>query len=252
MDDHMRCDETDPQGCRRCRPKVMDLCCDICNPAELEAAMLTLTVARPARAPAKSHIKPYSKTQVHFNLRGKIFEWRRENATKKLGAMAIRKYGPELFLPDQLVDRIVDCSQYGKITSLEHLLKETHWRKDRVTEFGDSLLNMLQSNPINPTAPLANELILAKAPVKERRCGVCGQTGHNRELFFLAEVKSLTVSPGANALCPSKVSTQAASHSHNNENVNPFLVFATVLPSAILPPTASSSRLSIASQHNPS
>lgn len=194
-DDHMKCDETNPLGCPRCCPKLTDICCDICNPTELQDRLTTLTIARPTRAPPKSHIKPYTKTLVHFNLRDKIFEWRLENAVKKLGVLAIRKYGPELFLSDQLVDRIVDCAHHGKITLCDHLLKETHWRKDRVDEFGESLLTVLRSLPLSLAAPVNSALpsISAKAPVKERRCGACGITGHNRGFVHSHSAHFLTV-----------------------------------------------------------
>src|SRR5271154_2150491 len=75
---HLLCDDSTPDGCQRCKPKVSRLCCDLCNPAAFTDLTTATVSSKSARAPAKSHIKAYDMANADWNLKQTLLDWRKE------------------------------------------------------------------------------------------------------------------------------------------------------------------------------
>ncbi|KAJ6545115.1 hypothetical protein B0H10DRAFT_2132829 [Mycena sp. CBHHK59/15] len=91
-------------------------------------------------------------------------------------------------MPDEVLQRIIDCSHFHKITSAADLVRETRWH--RVVEDGDRVLSLISTHkPVPPPEPLvfnaplraldtnsaASTPKISKAP---RQCRACFQLGH--------------------------------------------------------------------------
>ncbi|KIJ96062.1 hypothetical protein K443DRAFT_10882 [Laccaria amethystina LaAM-08-1] len=186
--DHLRCDDSTPGGCLRCKPKVHDICCDLCHPAAFEKFKAPL-LPKPAKQPSKSHVKPYTMTLKDRHLQDALFDWRDIKALLKFKPAIVENFGPGLFISDDIITRIVDCAQAGKILTVTHLIKETSWRDDWAKEFGPSLLLLVHEHypPPAPTAStgtmegttLADAQLPAPRKRAPQRCSACQELGHN-------------------------------------------------------------------------
>jgi hypothetical protein len=177
---HLLCDDSNSDGCQRCRPKPTRLCCDLCSPHAFDNLTST-AVPKPAKVPAKSHIKPYMMTTSDLELKRAILEWRQQQMVAKFGALLARKYGAKYLLSEDLVQRIVDCAHASKITSVESIEKETHWNGAK--EHGILLLAVIKAHvPACPQPPAGNSLASGVASTnrapKKHRCGRCNGEGH--------------------------------------------------------------------------
>lgn len=130
QDDHMFCDNNNPEGCARCKPKACTPCCDLCSPELLELFNNIATVSQPARAPCRSSTKAYTPTQADNDLKNTLIAWRKVKAPLILGNLAFRRFGVQPFLSNEIIQRIVDCAHMNKIRTVNDLVKETRWRPD--------------------------------------------------------------------------------------------------------------------------
>jgi hypothetical protein len=188
--DHLRCDDSTPDGCPRCKPKVHDICCDLCHPAAFEKFKAPI-VLKPAKQPSKSHIKPYTMTLKDHDLQDALFDWRDVKALLKFKPAIVENFGPGLFISDDIITRIVDCAQTGKILTVTQLIKETSWRDDWAKEFGSSLLLLIHEHYPPPAPPASSStstmegttLADAQPPAPRKRapqrCSACQELGHN-------------------------------------------------------------------------
>lgn len=115
--------------------------------------------------------------QADRDFKRALFSWRDEHALVALGAVAVREWGPTAFMSDDTVQRLVDCFHADKLPSVAAIGRETQWREDRVTEFGDNILALVDQ--YRPPPPPVEPVI--RGP---RLCGSCRQPGHNREFYF--------------------------------------------------------------------
>ena len=125
------------------------------------------------------------------DLQDALFDWQDVNALKKFKPSVVETLGPGLFLSDDIIARVVDCAHFSKLHTIPQLIKETSWREDWATEFGESLLSVVHHHypPLLPP-PLIVEGSVAvneessaalprkRAPVK---CSACLQLGHISE-----------------------------------------------------------------------
>lgn len=122
--------------------------------------------------------------------------WRHEQATAVLGKYKVRKWGVILFMSDEIVQRIVDCAHNGKISTAEHIAKETRWRRDYVDRCAASLLAVIavhapQPPPIAAPAPAsrvldtlaANEPSIDAPAKRVTRCSACKTLGHTSKFL---------------------------------------------------------------------
>jgi len=190
--DHLRCDDSTPDSCLRCKPKVHDICCDLCHPAAFEKFKAPI-LPKPTKQPLKSHIKPYTMTLKGHNLQDALFDWRDIKALLKFKPAIVENFGPGLFISDDIITRIIDCAQAGKILMVTQFIKETSWRDDWANEFGPSLLLLVHEH-YPPPAPTASTRAIEgaaladvqpPAPRKQapQRCSACQELGHNSMLI---------------------------------------------------------------------
>ena len=142
--------------------------------------------SRSARAPAKSHIKPYDVADTDRDLKQMLLDWRKQMMVAKFGSVVARKYGGKYFLADDLVQRLVDCVHASKISSVESIEKETHW--SRVKEHGALLLDVMRPYLLAPSVTPSDPRALPEGQMpghsvgvqmqRKRRCGKCNSEGH--------------------------------------------------------------------------
>ncbi|KAF7981237.1 hypothetical protein HWV62_34599 [Athelia sp. TMB] len=195
---HLQCDTSKPSGCTRCAPHSSDLCCDICNPEHFQSLFISPTPIKSTRVPNRSSVKTYSATRMDKDLKEALRVWRHEQAVSVLGKFKVRKWGVLLFMSDETVQRIVDCVHIAKISTIEHIAKETRWRRDYLDRCAVSLLALIEAHSPQPPPPpppppavaarasrVLNALAVTEqnigAPAKRApRCSACKALGHTK------------------------------------------------------------------------
>jgi hypothetical protein len=199
--DHNECNRKSLQGCSRCKPRHVSWCCDLCNPDQFKW-ISDFTFPKPPRAKPRSKLDPYEVTDDDRCLKKLLLDWRVDEAKRVMGAAAVKEYGPWPFMPNEVLNRLVDCSHYNKITSLTALRVETQWLEKWVTRCGDRLMAILEPFNRPPPAPNTNSTLASHKKLHTVTCSACGNVGHKKN----------------NAHCPARVATHAA----NSENVAPL------------------------------
>ena len=133
---------------------------------------------------AKFHIKTYVMTSQDNDLKQALEHWRHEKALSKFRATTIQTLGVRIFMSNQVISRIVGCAHYHKITTVDDLLKETDWMRERVSEYGEDILSLICQH-----CPPAAETEVDSRPSRKRaqvKCSACQEFGHNSTilLFF--------------------------------------------------------------------
>ena len=181
--DSKHCDPTSPNGCTRCAPKPSLVCCDLCHPNHLtrfDPASKTLNV----RASQRSFIKPFKLTSSDTDLKTALLNWRREQAITKFGNVLVRTYGPNIFMSDEIIERIVVCVHGDKLKKAAHILKETHWCEDRIHDHAESLLALIKTHSKPPSASTSTQESSSATPNVQKqqgsppKCSRCKQEGH--------------------------------------------------------------------------
>ena len=176
---HLLCEKNSADGCPRCRPKKILVCCDLCHP-DAFAHLKPPPPLDKTRTSARSSIKSMPMNELDLQLRDALRKWRDEKAPLKFPAAFIQNFGAKVFISDDLIARIVLCAHAGKLTSKSNIQKETKWRPDLIEEFGDSLLSVVHR--YYPTKDTSS------APSARRRpgpitCGACGEQGHRSNVL---------------------------------------------------------------------
>ncbi|KAK7692968.1 hypothetical protein QCA50_004609 [Cerrena zonata] len=200
--DHLECDNT-PTGCQWCAPKTVAACCDLCSPNLLDFFSTHTEPGVKSRAPNKSHCPPYEMRPVDQSFQLALFEWREEKALEKLGVFDYEEYGVVLFMSDEILQRLIDCFHYRKLSTLDSIKKETRWRNDLIDTYGPSILALVHkeeatllasssdqvSGPsVQPSASSStpqsslNTPLSGTKPTKSRVCSACKQPGHNNRV----------------------------------------------------------------------
>lgn len=209
--DHLRCDNS-PDGCQRCAPQSTTGCCDLCSPHLLDI-FLSSELPTKARTSKRSYCAPYEMEAKDRTFQRALLDWREEKALEKLGDNDYEEYGVVLFMSDEILQRIIDCFHYRKISTLDGIKKETHWRSDLIETYGPSILTIVQKvDPpattstsdisISNTSPSLNTPVSGPSaqpssstaqvptnfgpkPTKVRVCSACKQPGHNSESYCI-------------------------------------------------------------------
>ncbi|KAF8158138.1 hypothetical protein B0H34DRAFT_443129 [Crassisporium funariophilum] len=81
-------------------------------------------------------------------------------------------------MSDQVITRIVGCAHYHKISTVDNLLKETDWTRERVSEYGEDILLLIRQHFPPPASgvDVGTGTSRKHAPVK---CSACQEFGHN-------------------------------------------------------------------------
>ncbi|KAF5338863.1 hypothetical protein D9758_015559 [Tetrapyrgos nigripes] len=166
---HLLCDEHNPAGCARCRPKRPERCCDLCSPnafSEIPAVSLACST----RGTGKIRVSKYEPNEAHATLRSALEEWRLQVVPQALGSL-FSQWGTQLFLSNQMLDRIVDCAASKKLTSLSALRIEIQWRAEYLREYGQKILDIVEKHFPSTVVP---------ATKSQETCSGCGQKGHRK------------------------------------------------------------------------
>jgi len=168
-------DSTKETGCDHCRPCISGVCCDICHPKEFSKFHIHLP-EKAQKMAAKSHIKAFDMTPQDTNLKHAIQNWRHEKALSKFWATTARTLGIQIFMSNQIINCIVGCAHYGKISTVDKLLKETDWTRERVSDYGEDILSLIHQHH-----PPASETEVGPSSHKRAqvRCSACKEFGHN-------------------------------------------------------------------------
>ena len=115
-------------GCTRCSTLPHLPCCDLCNPQAFDDLFFYMEPPpAPTTKPSKSSLQKYKKGEREERLSQALNAWRQRVTIEKYGEAIFRDVGSSLVLPNELLERLVDCSHYGKITNMEQLGKEVDW-----------------------------------------------------------------------------------------------------------------------------
>ena len=184
-DDHLHCDTTLSEGCTRCCPKSFSICCDLCNPEAFQ--YLNFKIVPREKQSGKSQIKGFKMNETSKQLQINLFDWRDEKAITKFPQAHVIDFGGGLLLSDQHIQRILQCASSHKLSTIEALLKETHWRKDWADELGESLLSVIHKHYPPPSLPsISTERTTgpSRGPRGPMKCSKCHEIGHNGKLDF--------------------------------------------------------------------
>jgi hypothetical protein len=134
------------------------------------------------RGPSKSTMDVLNPTPKDLALKTALKDWRQSTAFLKFRPATIRNLGVRILMTDVVLNRIVDCAHFGKLTAVEQLLKETTWPRERIQEFGETIITLI--NDHHPPAP-ANTALSVEGDAQPKRsivrCSACGVVGHNSE-----------------------------------------------------------------------
>ncbi|KAJ7767607.1 hypothetical protein B0H16DRAFT_1412044 [Mycena metata] len=190
MSDHLLCRPDLEGGCTRCKVVPAGHCCELCTPAEF-AQFAHVDLPKPKQQPSRSRIADYKAGRIDFALRDDLHAFRKARTIELRGRAIFRSLGRGLIMPDDVLQRIVDCAHFHKIQTCTELLKETRWH--RVSEDGEQILHLIHQHrppppphPPPPTPPAfvtplrvinTNGSVMLSTP-KVRQCSKCGLYGH--------------------------------------------------------------------------
>lgn len=132
-------------------------------------------------APKRSVLQGIKYADDDTKLESKLMDWRDQRAANILPRAMLRSLGPDIFMTDGVIDRLVLCAHKGKISSCDDILRETSW-KDSL-KYGEELLNILESirPKRRPLAEINVQRLNVSSGTTTRRCGLCGIAGHTSE-----------------------------------------------------------------------
>lgn len=166
-----------PSGCPRCGEKESLVCCDIEHPEAFHH--FSIPPLKAERALARSRIEPVKmeeQTTLDMKLTDALENWREETTKIRYGEAALLDFGPSLVMTARILDRIVDCVHYNKISSVQDLARETRW--DEISRYGAEVLALIQSIRPAPISTIQSSDSTVSTSRKVR-CSSCGQLGHN-------------------------------------------------------------------------
>lgn len=207
--DHLTCDSSDPSGCLRCCVKAPEHCCDLHGGGKAIVDKLCPAVPfeKPSKAASRSRIQKYTHEAMDKELDLVLHTWRVRKTLQVYGEGTYRQFGADLILPEDVMDRIVDCVHHNKVATADDLRRELRW--SGVDEYGEEVLSMIKN--VRPTpldaSPIvvASRAALATAPATDNniprplvqdtelpqgatgdakakriiKCGSCQTVGHN-------------------------------------------------------------------------
>lgn len=142
----------------------------------------------------RSQIRKYEQDETDKKLEEQLREWRNKRAKEVLKDADYKDFGPDLFLHEKKLSRIIDCAHRNKISSIADIVKETSWR--RAEQHGGEIIAILQavrpppalvtaftSAPLRPPLqPIAhvdvNQEPIANRKRKSPTCSRCSMVGH--------------------------------------------------------------------------
>ncbi|KAF8219277.1 hypothetical protein L208DRAFT_1341853, partial [Tricholoma matsutake] len=205
--DHQQCNPAVPEGCHRCALPTSWICCDLHNPTPFN--FFKVSPQKSDRLPPWSRlVLGYKMVGEDHQLREALDNWWEKATAARYGWAHLHDLGPTLIMPNEVLNRIIDCAHYHKINSTSELKNETRW--DEIEQCGDEVLEIIQClrpqvsaaspltttplrtlpTPIRPSTPALN-LASPNLPTStttanhsKSRCSTCGLVGHNGKFMF--------------------------------------------------------------------
>ena len=187
--DHLNCADT---SCPRCSPQTASPCCDLCNPRAFDHLFSYFEPPPPPTKSSKSSLKKYDRGEPEMRLAKALNEWRRKATIEKYGEAVLRDVGSSLILPTELLERLVDCAHYGKITNLDQLHKEVNWVVDDV--FGLEVIGIITSM-CPPPQPRQRKRPRPREEGPSRTLNVRRPLGTNRRVLNTQPAPSVSTFP---------------------------------------------------------
>ncbi|KAH9914611.1 uncharacterized protein B0H18DRAFT_1144264 [Fomitopsis serialis] len=188
------------------------LCCVLCSPdAPCFAAVAPRECDVAPPQPRASRIKKDTTiSPAGHDLRTALDTFRRERTINKYGRALLDSLGASAVIPDDVIDRLVECAQARKIKSVDDIQREVGKKWGKAREYGEAVTNIIMrffpmdspfvTAPLTPRPQAMNATAAGVRPsttpnrralpgtptpsrptVRQYKCGACGQTGHNRE-----------------------------------------------------------------------
>ena len=133
MSQHLECDPSHPDGCSRCRPAPIAICCDLHNP-ELASLYASTLIKIPRQLGQSRLIEKETRNEdkenqmkIDTELWLALEMWRHDRVEKKYGRAALRNLGPSLVMGEKVRDQMVDCARHGKLDTIAHVEREMKW-----------------------------------------------------------------------------------------------------------------------------
>lgn len=98
----------------------------------------------------KSILKKYEPVSSDKELYEALDAWRRSKTVDVYGRSALRDIGTCLVLPNPILDQIIDCAHFRKITRPEDLRREADW--SQADRYGAEVVKIIEEHP--PPPPL--------------------------------------------------------------------------------------------------
>ncbi|KAH9938065.1 P-loop containing nucleoside triphosphate hydrolase protein [Fomitopsis serialis] len=164
-------------------------------------AILLVDAARVA------HQEGHTISPAGRDLRTALDTFRRERTINKYGRALLDNLGASVVLPDDAIDRLVECAQAGKIKSLDDVQREVGKKWGKAREYGEEVAAIIRRifpldnpfvvapltprpQPVNAahvgssTAPNHSSALATPTParrtVRQYKCSACGAAGHNK------------------------------------------------------------------------
>jgi hypothetical protein len=112
-------------------------------------------------------LKKSTAASHNIELSDNLHDFQKKQTVIKFGHLALKNNGLGMFMSKAILQSIVDCTQYGKIQTIEDLAKETRWPHS--SEYGGDVLAMIQScTPLAPTTTDHCNLLLHRNEITFR------------------------------------------------------------------------------------
>ncbi|KAI0826467.1 hypothetical protein BC629DRAFT_83002 [Irpex lacteus] len=176
--------------CKRCEEKPPPICCDLCDPIEVEK-WIPVRNDKPPPRPRKTrriNVKNFTMTDSDKALRQALFRWRDEMAKAQIGEY--EEYGGDILMHYRVIERIVELASVDKLKTLKNLQDQTSWAW--VPEYGDEVLELIRKHRKHVAerdaqrenvVSVAESVAVQPAPRRARAsptCSACGEVGHRK------------------------------------------------------------------------
>ena len=179
--------------CDRCATKVPLICCDVCHNDQVLALVPRRNDNLPQRSrkPRQIKVSPFRMSTPEERLRHALYEWRNSMAMTKY--VASERYGGDILLHHEVIDKIVGLAHEKKISTVHDLQTHTSWCF--TPKYGLDIVDIIRQH-CPPTTMLPSPFtnmpreevststsnsgpnIATKHSRASPTCSVCGDTGH--------------------------------------------------------------------------
>ncbi|KZV63589.1 P-loop containing nucleoside triphosphate hydrolase protein [Peniophora sp. CONT] len=182
--DHGLCMEG---GCTRCGPPTREpaghACCSLCSPDHPDFQRFNVELPTASKiVKRKRVVAKYERSRTEMELADALNVYRRAAIERKYGRQQARRFGVGRFMPDDMLERIVDAAHAHLIQTTKDLHERTHWTHAG-SDGDDVVAIVLKFIPLPPPPPSAQPSTGADSldapPASGPKCTVCHTSGHN-------------------------------------------------------------------------